>query len=103
MTDACEVLELVKVTEGGLSASTAPSPETDRVVAVLRAADVSLAEALVRTFAVDAPLDAHEGELDFIGSRACFVAADGSEGTEWVLRDGSVVRFTEIDGWSGES
>ena len=71
-------------------------------MAALRAADTSLAEALVRTFAVDAPRDAHEGELDFIGSRACFVAADALEGTEWVLRDGSVVRYPETDGWSGE-
>lgn len=100
MTDAIKVSEREKVTEA--SACSVTSPETQRVVAALRDADTTLAQVLVRMFAFDAPRDAHEGELDFLGSPGSFVAADGSEGAEWVLMDGSVVRFTQLDGWSAD-
>jgi len=60
----------------------------------------SRAEQLVATFAQWAPRDEHEALLDFAGDRSTYLADDGSEGTEWELPDGSVVCFSQVDGWS---
>jgi hypothetical protein len=105
LNEAPEISTAVRSAEGAPAARNAPALEPSWVVAGLferseDGAPVSLAEMIARDFGPETPRSEYEEELDLLGTRAEFLASDGSEGVEWTLEDGSIVRHSEVDGWS---